>query len=149
MYYILTNKDLSKSLIADNTKLLAIEGFSMESRKKSFQIKGSSVTKIKVINKEMANSIVSKKVFKKYERLINKLTELLIDDDDSGDTCREALNQIEKFRLEIKIKYRHFLKKKELEKMSKQLVLLQKEANRKLIEIHNSYMEYNRSSNHK
>ncbi len=149
MYYILTNKDLSDLLISDNTRLLDIEGFSMESRKKSFLIKGSSVTKIKVINKEMANSIVSKKVFKKYERLINKLTELLIDDDDSGDSCREALNQIEKFRLEIKIKYRHFLKKKELEKMSKQLVLLQKEANRKLIEIHNSYMEYNRSSNHK
>ena len=33
----------------------------------------------------------------KYERLINKLTELLIDDDDSGETCREALNQVERF----------------------------------------------------
>ena len=54
---------------------------------------------------------------------------------------REALNQIEKFKLIIKNKYREFLNKKELELMSKQLVKLQKAANQRLLEKHESYME--------
>ena len=48
---------------------------------------------------------------KKYDKLIKYLTELLVSADDTGDAMREALNQIEKFRLEIKIKYRKFLKR--------------------------------------
>ena len=37
----------------------------------------------------------------------------------------------------IKNKYRDFLLRQDLEKMSKKLVILQKEANNKLLEIHN------------
>ena len=71
------------------------------------------------------------------------LTEILIDDDndESGDAYREALNRIEKFRLIIKNKYRKYLTKKELEYMSKHLVFLQKELNKKLLETHNSFIE--------
>ena len=67
------------------------------------------------------------------------LTDLLTEDDDgSGENYREALNQIERFRIIIKNKYRDFLLREDLEKMSKKLVILQKEANNKLLEIHNS-----------
>ena len=79
--------------------------------------------------------------------LINLLTDLLVSDDDSGDSYREALNQIEKFRMEIKNKYRRYLKKNELEKMSKQLMTLKKEATKKIIELQNSYLEYQNQSN--
>ena len=79
---------------------------------------------------------------KQYNKLIEYLTEALLDDDDDGETCRIALNQIEKFRLQIKNKYREFLKQKELEKMSKQLVLLKKELLKKEIQIRDSYLEY-------
>ena len=41
----------------------------------------------------------------------------------------------------LKIKYRNYLKQKELEMMSKQLTQLQKVANERLLEIHNSYLE--------
>ena len=61
-----------------------------------------------------------------FKKLINLLTELIVSDDDSGDTFREALNQIEKFRLEIKNKYRVFLENKELEEMAKKLKMLKK-----------------------
>ena len=92
------------------------------------------------MNKNLANGVVSKQVLKKYNKLIPLLTELLISDDDSGDSFREALNHIEKFRLEIKNKYRAFLKRKELEMMSKQLTLLKKEADRRMLEIHDAYL---------
>ena len=44
-------------------------------------------------------------------------------------------------RLMVKNEYRNFLTRKELEHMSKQLVILQKELNNRILEIHNSYME--------
>ena len=84
-----------------------------------------------------------REVFKKYDKLILTLTDLLVDDDDTGDSLREALNRIEKFRLEIKIKYRKYLKKKELEKMSKQLIKLKKEAMIRLM----GYLDYINSNN--
>ena len=67
------------------------------------------------------------------------LTELLISDDDSGESFREALNQIERFKVEIKSRYREYLKQKELEFMSKQLKALQKEATMRLYELNTFY----------
>ena len=110
-------------------------------KNKVFNIGDYKVSNIVIYSKILWEKVVSSKVMKKYDKLIKYLTELLVSDDDTGDAMREALNQIEKFRLEIKIKYRKFLKKKELELMSKQLVKLQKIANERLIEIHNSYLE--------
>ena len=116
-------------------------GFVLGSRNKVFAIAGMAVKNIIIYTKHLASVLVSEKVMTKFQKLVVVLTELLVDDDDSGDTFREALNHIEKFRLEIKIKYRNYLKQKELEMMSKQLTQLQKVANERLLEIHNSYLE--------
>ena len=119
----------------------------MASKRKTFKINGAEIREIKVVNKKFANPLVYKKVLQKYNTLISLLTDLLVSDDDSGDSYREALNQIEKFRMEIKNKYRRYLKKNELEKMSKQLMTLKKEATKKIIELQNSYLEYQNQSN--
>ena len=116
-------------------------GFVLGSRNKIFSIAGTAVKNIIIYTKHLASVLVTEKVMSKFQKLIVLLTELLVDDDDSGDTFREALNHIEKFRLEIKNKYRNYLKQKELEMMSKQLTQLQKVANERLLEIHNSYLE--------
>ena len=116
-------------------------GFVLGSRNKIFSIAGTAVKNIIIYTKHLASVLVTEKVMTKFQKLIVLLTELLVDDDDSGDTFREALNHIEKFRLEIKNKYRNYLKQKELEMMSKQLTQLQKVANERLLEIHNSYLE--------
>lgn len=110
------------------------KGFPMVSRK-GFRINGEVIKVINVVDKKLANGVVTKKVMGKYSKLVPVLTELVISDDETGDAFREALNHIEKFRLEIKVKYREFLKKKELELMSKQLTTLKKEAENRLIEI--------------
>lgn len=136
MYSISMKKNKGKT-----NEISELDGFLMSSRNKMFNINGSDINKIIIIDRTLAYPLASRKALSKYERLLSKLTDLLIDDDDSGDSLREALNQIEKFRLEIKNKYRKFLKQKELEMMSKKLVVLQKEANRRLMEIQESYLE--------
>ena len=128
-----------KKFYTSGEEVKSLYGFIMSSKKKSFSISGVNVFDIKIVNKELAHPLVSKTVPHKFKKLINLLTELLISDDDTGDTFREALNQIEKFRLEIKNKYRVYLEQKELEEMSKKLKLLKKTAEIKLIELNNSY----------
>ena len=144
MYTINNSK---KEKITLKEELINIDGFLMASKRKVFKINGAEIREIKVVNKKFANPLVYKKVLQKYNMLINLLTDLLVSDDDSGDSYREALNQIEKFRMEIKNKYRRYLKKNELEKMSKQLMTLKKEATKKIIELQNSYLEYQNQSN--
>lgn len=114
-------------------------GFSMSTRRKCFTALDMDIDNLDLASKKMAHPMVSKKVKTLYQNLLFLLTELLVTEDESGETYREALNEIEKFRLQIKNKYRHFLKQKELEEMSKQLKLLQMEARNKSMEIQNSY----------
>lgn len=137
MYSVISKK--RKGKVVDKKTLIELEGFMMSS-KRGFSVNGVLVKNVVIHNKKLANGVVTKQVLKKYNKLILLLTELLISDDESGDVFREALNQIEKFRLEVKNKYREFLKKKELEMMSKQLTLLKKEADRRLMEIHEAYL---------
>ena len=125
---------------------ISINGFPMGSKNKVFKINNNNIREIKISSRKLANPLASKKVMKQYNKLIEFLTDALLDEDDDGETCREALNQIEKFRLIIKNKYRDFLTKQEIEKMSKQLVLLKKELIRKELEIRDSYLQYMESN---
>ena len=148
MYSIVNfRKYKNKGKLIDKTELIDIDGFLMKSKKKVLKVDDCNIRELRVSSKKLANPIVSRQVSKKYDRLIANLTELLLDEDDeTGSSYREALNQIEKFRLEIKNKYRYFLKKKELEMMSKQLTVLKKEANLRLMELQERYLEYMNSN---
>lgn len=145
MYSVKNKKNPSRKKVLVSNNFILLDGFLMGSRNKVYKIGDSDIRKINVVSKELAHPLVSKKVSKQYEKLIQLLTELLLDDDDSGDGLREALNQIEKFRLQIKNKYREFLTQKELAKMSKQLKVLQKEASQRLLEI-NEFFDYQNQS---
>ncbi len=128
-----------KKISGETIEWNKFEGYRMLARR-GFHVNGEVIKVITVMNKKLAYPFVKGKVEGKYQKLIVLLTDLVISDDESGDSLREALNHIEKFRLEIKNKYREYLKKKELEMMSKQLTTLKKEAERQLMELHESYL---------
>ena len=138
--YTLSKKKRRKKFYINGEELINISHFDMKSHK-SFSIDGITVSMIRIYSFDFAHPLVSKSVKIRFKKLLDLLTELLISDDDSGDTFREALNQIEKFRLIIKNKYRDFLNNKELSEMSNKLKLLRKNAEEKLIEINNSLMK--------
>ena len=142
MYSISSNKYINKKKLVNKAELLDIDGFLMASERKVFKIQGAPIREIRVVNKKLANPLASKMAFQKFDKLMALLTDLLVEDDGSGDSYREVLNQIEKFRMEIKNRYRDYLLQKELEQMSKKLTLLQKESKQRLEEIQYSYLEY-------
>lgn len=137
MYQVVNQKKKFKNVKFSDK----IYGFPMASSKKVFKIADDEVKNIIIINTKLAHPLISKKVSKEYQRLVATLMDLLTSDDDTGESFREALNRIEKFRQEIKNKYRHFLKKQELEEMAKQLKIFQREANMRFIELQNVYYE--------
>ena len=116
-----------------------MNGFLLPSKQQYFMIQQQKICHIKVISPILARPFIEKKVQKKYQKLLEMITELLLDDDESGESFRIALNQIEKFRQEIKNKYRIYLEKKELTRMARQLSVLQEEAKKNLLELQSHY----------
>ena len=75
------------------TKILnysTIEGFLLPTKSNKFIIDGNNITKIIIINKKFASPFVSKIVLKKYQKLIKKLTDLFISEEDPGTTMKEG-----------------------------------------------------------
>lgn len=141
MYSISRKKVIKKKWkYQDFDQIKNLDGFLMPSRGNKFRIHEMVVKDILVVDVMLAKGLVRDYVDKKYKKLIAELTELLISDDDTGEPFRIALNRIEKFRLEVKNKYRIYLEKKELEIMAKQLSTLQKQAKLEFAELQNSLM---------
>jgi len=101
--------------IENSSYQLAIKNsYPLTSSNHHFLLEGDKIKNIMVVDQKMIERAVLKKVRLKYERLIKLLTNLLISEDDTGTCATEALNLIEKFRLEIKVKYRKYLKEKDV-----------------------------------
>lgn len=137
MYSVNKKKKIVDYHFLNVEELKKIHSFLMPSRRGDFIIAEQTIKNIMIFNVDFAKPMVKKVVDKKYKKLIRFVTELLISDDDSGESFRLALNEMEKFRQEIKNKYRVFLEKKELNFMAKQLSALQMEAKNLFTELQN------------
>ena len=140
--YKLKNKNNKLGKIINKIDFVNIEGYHMQSKNKYFVIDGERITDIKIVEDSLIYRLITKKVNKKFDTLIKQLTELFVLEDDEEGSMNEVLNRIEKFRQEIKFKYRSYLENKELERMAKQLKVFQKEAKKRLEEI-NTYQVMN------
>lgn len=139
--YKVSNKKNKNGKITTKINIIDLDGYVMHTKNKYFIIEGEKITDIKVINKVLINSVVTEIVEKKFKKLIQEITELFINEDDSEGSMNEVLNRIEKFRQEIKNKYRAYLKEEELKLMGNQLKRLQKEARKKKEELINYQLE--------
>ena len=139
--YKINNKKNNKGKMITQINIINLDGYVMHTKNKYFIIEGEKVTDIKVINKTLINSVVTEIVEKKFKKLIKELTELFISDDDSEGSMNEVLNRIEKFRQEIKNKYRAYLKEEESKLMGNKLKKLQMEAKRRQEELINYQLE--------
>lgn len=139
MYSVNKTKKVSKKTSFSNIcELERLSSFLMPSRTNGFTVDGQLIKDIRVFDALLARPMVVKLVDKKYKKLIVYVTELLVSDDDSGESLRVALTEMEKFRQEIKNKYRVFLEQEELNFMAKQLSVLHKQAKEQFTELQNN-----------
>lgn len=144
MYKVKNNTHKGK--IINDIDFINLDGFVMPSKKKYFMIDGEKITDIKIVRSELVGNLVSSTVSKKYKKLIKEITDLLVDDDESEGSMNEVLNRINKFKKEIKNKYQSYLEKEQLDKMNKELRILEKEAKGRMEEILN-YTLFNENIN--
>ena len=129
--YYLCKKGSDKEIIyLDYDKL---KGFEFNPKRK-LDKNAISVNKMIIIKPSMIEKILRKKIKNKlnlYLKLIIKFIES--DDADDGETLREALNDVTRYKSIVEYKYKKYLDKKYFEILMKKIAILEYELNLKLM----------------
>lgn len=132
-YYINKNNSNKEIIYLDFDKLKGIDF----SPKNKIKYDGIVVNKMVIIKPSMIEKILKRKIRKKldlYLKLIIKFIES--DDSDNGESLREALNDLTRYKNIIMHKYMKYLDEKYLKLLSKKISLLEYEINSKLVNIY-------------
>ena len=85
------------------------------------------VSRMIIINPSLIEKIVDKKIKKKFDQLINMITIVCEDNDQSGEGYMLALTETAKFRTELMNKYRHYIEDEKYELILKKISILEDE----------------------
>ena len=132
-YYINKNNSNKEIIYLDFDKLKGINF----SPKNKIKYDGIVVNKMVIIKPSMIEKILKRKIRKKldlYLKLIIRFIES--EDSDNGETLREALNDLTRYKNIIMHKYMKYLDEKYLKLLSKKISLLEYEINSKLVNIY-------------
>ena len=86
-----------------------------------------NVNRMILINPSLIEKMVDRKIKRRFDYLINLLSIVYENDDESGDGLQLALDEAEKFRNELCNKYREYVKKEKLELLLKKIAILEDE----------------------
>lgn len=131
-YYINKNNSNKEIIYLDFDKLKGIDF----SPKNKIKYDGIVVNKMVIIKPSMIEKILKRKIKKKldlYLKLIVKFIES--EDSDNGESLREALNDLTRYKNIIMHKYIKYLDDKYLKLLAKKISLLEYEINSKLVSI--------------
>lgn len=125
-----------KSYILKNTKkkekvLLYQEkkGYSFTPRKAYYRVQ-----KITVLDDNMISSILKGKIMNKYQRLYRIVRSILEDDDTTTGDILVALNETERLKQMLLVKYAKYLNKKMVEKYIGKIEILERSLQKKIQE---------------
>lgn len=138
-YYICKKGNDRQIVYLDYDKL---KGFGFQP-KNNVKYDGIVVNKMVIIKPSMIEKILRKKIKRKldlYLKLIVKFIES--NDSDTGDTLREALNDLTRYKSIVQYKYRKYLDEKYLKILLKKISLLEYELNSKIINTKEYGYEY-------
>lgn len=117
-----------------------VKGYDLQPR--NVKIKDAvDVKSMIIINPSLIEKLAFRKVNLKYQRIVKMLMFILSSDNDdtSGETYREALNEINKLRLEMLVQYKGKLKEEDFVEFNKKLDLLVQELNVRMYYLQNFY----------
>ncbi len=131
-YYVCKKGDDRQLIYLDYDKL---KGFGF-SPKNNVKYDGIIVNKMVIIKPSMIEKVLKRKIKRKldlYLKLIIRFIES--EDGDNGETLREALNDLSRYKNIINYKYKKYLDEKYLKILLKKIAILEYELNSKLMNI--------------
>lgn len=138
-YYVCKKGDDRQIIYLDYDKL---KGFGF-SPKNNVKYDGIVVNKMVVIKPSMIEKVLRRKIKKKLDLYLKLIVKFIENDDgSSGDTLREALNDLSRYKNIIQYKYRKYLDEKYLKILLKKIALLEYELNSKFMSIDQVQYEY-------
>lgn len=118
-----------------------VQGYDLHPR--NVKIKDAiDVNQIVVINPGMMEKLAFRKVNAKFRKIVKLLMFVLSeenDDDGTGGTYQESLNEISKLRMEILVNYKNKLRVEDFDTFNKKLDLLEQELKMRLYYLQMTY----------
>ena len=123
-FLVVKNKDSKDIKYFEYDKL---SGYNIKPNPKLKFQDAINVNRMILINPSLIEKMVDKKVKRKFDYLINLLSVVYENDDDTGEGLRLALDEAEKFRMELINKYKQYIKEEKLELLLKKISILEDE----------------------
>lgn len=123
-FLVIKNKDSKTIKYFEYDKL---SGYNIHPKQNVKFQNAINVNKMIIINPTLIEKLVDKKIKHKFNNLINLLSFVYENDDTTGDGLELALNEAEKFRMELINKYKKYLSEEKQSLMEKKLDILEDE----------------------
>lgn len=123
-FLVVKNKDSKDIKYFEYDK---ISGYNIKPNPKLKFQDAINVNRMILINPSLIEKMVDKKIKRKFDYLINLLSIVYENDDDTGEGLRLALNESEKFRNELCNKYKQYVKEEKYELLLKKIAILEDE----------------------
>ena len=137
-YFIVKDKNTNAITYFEYDKM---DGYDL-SPKKGVKIEDAiNVNKVVIINPSLAVKVAKKKMDVKFRKLLQLLNIIFENDDDTGTTYNEGLNEVSKLRTELINKYRKYLIEEEFNLMEKKLDILEQELKVRIYYLEQTYQE--------
>ena len=137
-YYLYKKGEDKEIIYLDYDKL---KGFEFNPKKK-LKKDTISVNKMIIIKPSLIEKILRKKIKNKLNIYLKLIIKHLEDEsDDDGETLREALNDVTRYKSIVEYKYKKYLDKKYYEILMKKIAVLEYEIKLKLMKIFNQTYE--------
>ena len=139
-FLVVKNKDSKDIKYFEYDK---ISGYNIKPNPKLKFQDAINVNRMILINPSLIEKMVDKKIKRKFDYLINLLAIVYENDDDTGEGLKLALNEAEKFRMELVNKYKQYLSDEKYELLLKKIAILEDELYLRMQYIlnMNAYME--------
>ena len=138
-YYVCKKGNDRQIIYLDYDKL---KGFDFQP-KNNVKYDGIVVNKMVIIKPSMIEKVLRKKIKRKLDLYLKLIIRFIESDDSSnGDTLREALNDLSRYKNIIQYKYKKYLDEKYLRILLKKIALLEYELNSKFMSLEQNNYEY-------
>ena len=107
------------------------------------EVKDLKLSNVLIVNNDLIDQYMMKRINNRFKKILEYIAAIYEDDDDdTTDSLMKALNQVEKFKMELINKDRKYIEKEHIELISKKVKIIEKELQDKMYE-----MAYRRRQN--